>query len=158
MDEDHWMCRDLEASPPPLEVPDDGLHWVRGDRIDEVERFVEAFDRGFERLAPGYREQLYLTLLSDRSEGARHCALTMDERVVSVGSLYHDGRFALLMNLATLPAYRRRGCSRRNYDARMAVAAAAGCRYVMFQTHAALVDRYASDHPLCFTAEIYTRP
>ena len=154
---DEWMVRDLLANPPTHDASPDGVTWVLPERLDQVEAFVEAFARGFEDLPLGYAQQLYLTLLADRSDRARHCGVEVDGQFVTVGSVYHDGTFALLMNVATDPAHRERGHARRSYEARVAEAARAGCRYVMFQTHPGLVARYAEAFPIQFRADILVK-
>jgi len=155
-DKEIWWVRDLDGTP---EIPPQSeiFHISDGTR-DEVEKFVQAYQKGWEDLPPEYSQQLFLTMSSNVSN-AHFYYLELDNSVTGIGTSIVDDQYAGLYGLAILPEFRRMGFGSVLLQNELSHVASLGSRVVFFQSDEETGDFYVKNgFDNRFSASLYLKP
>lgn len=126
--------------------PPPGVRIERVERRDQLDACCDVFYQAFgerEELSPGYAVALRRSLRTGSGEVAvRHYLATADGVPAAIGTVIRSRGIAGLYNLATAPAFRRRGLGEALNARRVSDALAAGARTIFLQTEEAAVERW----------------
>jgi ribosomal protein S18 acetylase RimI-like enzyme len=139
-----WLFYSRPEPPPSRPPPGAAVEPVA--RRDQLDAFCDVFYQAFgerEELSPGYAVALRRSLRAGTGEVAvRHYLATVGGAPAAVGTAIRSRDVTGLYNLATAPAFRRRGLGEALNARRVCDALAAGARTIFLQTEDAAVARW----------------
>ena len=152
---DQWV-RDLDGIPEA--PPQSELFYISDGTGDVVEKFVQAYQKGWQDLPPEYSHQLFLTMIGNVGN-AYFYYLELEQGVAGIGTSIVQNRYAGLYGLSVLPKFRRMGFGSVLLQNEVSHVASLGSRVVFFQSDEATRDFYVKNgFDDRFSADVYLKP